>query len=748
MARGLKRKRDDGLKCSDSSERDSSQSPPQTDTKIIEVTKQILKWVEDEIRDKRKISYKCMTGDSLTEYIIEKISELKKVKKRKETIGVFGKSGAGKSALLSAILNKKGLLPSGDQHACTAVITQVEANMTDLKYKAEIEFFSEQEWSEDLENILQVLSDESEECDEELTENAKEKIICLFGKGAEKKTLEELKKDEKFDEVGKLLSEKKRFFSGDSTSITNFIKPFLTSRGNGILFWPVVKCVTIKVPNCHDFLEHIILVDLPGTGDCNKTRNNMWKEKLSSCSVVWIVSDITRALSNKETWEILKSCIHDITGGGQCERMAFICSKTDMIDPDEQEDNFSEHEQQYPEDENEKTRICIRKRNNITKKQVKEKFENSEFKKKFDADENFLQVFTVSSKEFFNKNSFLELRDTEIPELLDVLRKINSSCSRCSARDYVSKALGILCLIQSYQPDKNPDSEQMVETKGKLQKQFQDNLKKALADMHSHFDEILEKLDSCLTKGVDESMELCLKTACDEVISPPSKNNQWYHKTLEALCKHRGSYYSKTNEVDLNKCLANHMYNSIDEDFRKLIQSVLEQINKFSILNRDTLNPSQNTAEYYIQEFIKSEEANLKESLKEQTVKRKKEMHSSIKTVIQNALTSSYDRAAKEKGKGSMKRRQEILKEAIKSSKQKMFNDAKKGMLDMFADLQREIRKTLKCESTKSMDHSLQMSHENTLPDVSRYIDDLKRLEEELSDVIEQDEDEQITIYD
>lgn len=41
-------------------------------------------------------------------------------------------------------------------------------------------------------------------------------------------------------------------------------------------YWPLVKCVTVRVPN-NDLLEHVTLVDLPGNGDRNKSRDEMWK---------------------------------------------------------------------------------------------------------------------------------------------------------------------------------------------------------------------------------------------------------------------------------------------------------------------------------------------------------------------------------------------------------------------------------------------------------------------------------------
>lgn len=64
---------------------------------------------------------------------------------KKEVVGVFGKTGAGKSYLINSILDQGNLLPSGDVSACTSVMIQVEANMTrDGKYTAEIEFITQE----------------------------------------------------------------------------------------------------------------------------------------------------------------------------------------------------------------------------------------------------------------------------------------------------------------------------------------------------------------------------------------------------------------------------------------------------------------------------------------------------------------------------------------------------------------------------------------------------------------------------
>ncbi len=79
--------------------------------------------------------------------ILQRVSNSDKIDKdsrKKATIGIFGKSGEGKSSLLSAILGKQDFLPSGCFGACTAVVTQVEANLTDSNYTAKIELFSKE----------------------------------------------------------------------------------------------------------------------------------------------------------------------------------------------------------------------------------------------------------------------------------------------------------------------------------------------------------------------------------------------------------------------------------------------------------------------------------------------------------------------------------------------------------------------------------------------------------------------------
>ncbi|CAM4637680.1 unnamed protein product [Leuciscus chuanchicus] len=164
---------------------------------------------------------------------------------------------------------------------CTeSVVTQVEANVTDSNYIAEIELYSKEEWEKELKDLFRVLSDESEDRNDDVLEIAVEKITALYGDDAEKKTLEELKKYDKFAEIETFLSiNKKTISNNDVSEFANEVASYIlhSEASPGGWYWPLVKSVTFKVPDLHELLEHIVLVDIPGTGDCNKLRDDKWK---------------------------------------------------------------------------------------------------------------------------------------------------------------------------------------------------------------------------------------------------------------------------------------------------------------------------------------------------------------------------------------------------------------------------------------------------------------------------------------
>lgn len=51
---------------------------------------------------------------------------------------------------------------------------------------------------------------------------------------------------------------------------------------------------------------------------------------VGDCCVVWIVTEIKRAASKETAWKILSRVSRFIGNGGECQRICFICSKSDV----------------------------------------------------------------------------------------------------------------------------------------------------------------------------------------------------------------------------------------------------------------------------------------------------------------------------------------------------------------------------------------------------------------------------------
>ncbi|XP_067221798.1 nuclear GTPase SLIP-GC-like isoform X2 [Chanodichthys erythropterus] len=730
-SQGTKRKRDH--RSSDS----SIESLLTTDMEIMEHAKKIMKSVTDNLNQ----------AFLMHREIISKINQMNKVSRKKATMGIFGKTGDGKSSLLNAVLEKRDLLPSDSYGACTAIITQVEANLTNSNYIAEIELFSKEEWEKELKDLFRVLSDESDDVDEDLIETAVEKITALYGADAKKKTLEELKKDDKFAEIETILSTTKKTISNtDVFEFTDDVASYIqhSESSPGDWYWPLVKSVTIKIPDRHELLEHVVLVDIPGTGDCNKIRDDLWKSKLRECSFVWIVSAINRAIKDKEPWGILKYCTEELGPGGKCKRINFICTKTDEINPQGYIRSARLRRGPLTRDKSspEQKKECILHRNEHAKVDVKERLENSDIKKILNTDNDF-QVFTVSSNAFFDQELNLEHSETEIPKLQDDLRILNKNIRRELTRDYVNEAKGVLSLIQSVQLD---TEKKTAETKASIHIELKKNLLKGRKKLNKRFVNIHNVLEQCLSKGVEKSVQSCVTTTMDTILR--NKDGRRFHRILQSMCKNGGCYLPKNRDeklyLDLNKELAKNLHECLHDDFNKIFpkngktgKSLQEEIDKFSIIQSASAHP-RSSLQRHIQRYIRTEENKLKASLNKEIVEIKKEIYSSIQNKIEKEMASYYEKAAAATGIGSMKKRQEMLITSVDMIKHDMFNNAKKEVLKKFNNLKLYINDALKSELKKSMELSLLQPSKITIRDVSRETEQLERLSGQLERLSEQ----------
>ncbi|XP_061115302.1 nuclear GTPase SLIP-GC-like [Conger conger] len=700
--------------------------------------------------------------NSFLEDLKEKISSLKDYNhKEKIYIGFFGKTGAGKSSLINAIVEESQLLPSGSMRACTSVFVHVQANTESSKYKADIEFISAEDWKSELHFLQESLKKKNmpaKDC--EIANMAREKITAIYGEEGLKKDCTELvgasevleilstgRKTLTFDTAKELSKSIGCYIRSDKKSVKKSVRESdkksdkKSDTNEGKQFWPLVKQVIISLPKSPALLEGIVLVDLPGAGDVSKYRSDMWKECLSQCSSVWIVSEMKRALSEKVADEIFDTSLRTIAGGGECHNITFICTHTDVIDPE----NFRENHDITDEDLNinkdtleykkKEKQACILYRNDQFKEEIRELFKDKT--KKFllgdeDHSNEVFDVYTVSSEEFKKiaqgNSPVLDRNETELPALMEHIKKLYVSHFEKKVKDYVSDVSGVISYLH-FSKDALSSKNQSSNS------QEFSRLKKDLDNMCRRLNSTLSKVHTTLQEklkmGAKGAEITCLENATASVLEPKWCDNRGHHMTLKAMCRNDGYYQSRVL-VDLNYTLSEPMYKKMNEMFlttfgpgptRASIKGTFESFEKNFITN-DLLTEQKKKKkeEKYLRlVYIRTEQRKVHRNLEKEILQRKKLIYNSLSDSIRDTMKQTYQECSDIKGKKCLRKIQGKLKSAIEDFKKTMFHNSKTKMLKEFSDLQKFLVDQIKTQMTNALTLGLNQIPEDLtgFPDVS-----------------------------
>ncbi|KAL3053752.1 hypothetical protein OYC64_006137 [Pagothenia borchgrevinki] len=661
--------------------------------------------------------------DKLNKFLKNNITHLETDKR--EVVGVFGKTGAGKSSLINAVIGVKNLLPSGSISACTSVMIKVEANMRNSKYEAEIEFITKEEWKEELWTLFNFLGDNENQEKDEDDQDSVEKLSVLYGEEWRNKSPENLMDKKYFREIPEFLHSKIKMLTSDTAKelSAKFVKYTRSeskeedAKDVKRWYWPLVKCVTVRVPKS-GLLQHVTLVDLPGNGDRNKSRDRMWKKVVGNCSTVWIVTEINRAASEKEPWEILKESCSLMGNGGECRQIHFICTKSDNIGGSDDQSAAG-------------VRAQILKQNEQAKKQVKAEFSKlKEVKNQFG--EDCFKVFTVSSKEFLKKKR-LDPVDTEIPTLQEFLQDLNEWHSE--TLNYVSGARGILSLIQG------ASSREGANIKTAVSMELEEKLSLELDKVREPMKETLMAFEKYLSEGVEKSKSSCEKVL-KSVLYPTKKGG--FHKILKCVVENGGIHKTKKGKsININTKLTSCLTDSIDEEFKKTFPNEGNSgpfnrvINTFSLGTEKLMNKECENVKLQLT-FLKTEEEKMKTKLNKLIRERKKTIYSSLTTTIEETMKECYDGAKEIRGEGSLEKMRETIEMHVHDSKNVMFAQAKDAMMKQLTDLKLEILKKLESTMQESIDLSLKTDGDS-IPDVSVELEMVNKYYNELTECPDDD---------
>ncbi|KAJ7040285.1 hypothetical protein C8F04DRAFT_1254046 [Mycena alexandri] len=278
-----------------------------------------------ELRDE----WKCSTADM----------KGKSVQKPYKELGLWYQ-GAGKSTLVNALLGQRVLSAS----AALALQVITEISYRDVpNIEAVVDFISREQWAKDLARLIEDATDTTVDKEEEVTDTAfspayqaREKIYGIYPhlRNVSEKSwkVEELLDD---PVVQGYLGQTKVFVAKKDVNFQKELEQFLASALAGSdtrAFWPLVKIVKIIGP--FDVLSTgITLVDMPGHGDVDNTRDTMANENLKTADAICLVVGITRAKDDRDLHAYLHKHLCQTIIDGRIQEKSILITLTSADDP-------------------------------------------------------------------------------------------------------------------------------------------------------------------------------------------------------------------------------------------------------------------------------------------------------------------------------------------------------------------------------------------------------------------------------
>lgn len=236
-------------------------------------------------------------------------------------------------------------MPTNCMRACTASVTEISYNdSTDPAetYRAEIEFISADDWKAELyhlrTDLLDGNGDVTRDCTNAETDAgiAYAKIKAVYPKKT-KEMISRTTPDEFVEEpsVRKFLGSTKTLKALDAEALYTQLQTFVDSKEKNnektMEFWPLIKVVKMYV-KAAALASGACIVDLPGTQDSNAARAAVAEAYMKTCTAIWVVAPINRAVDDKTAKNLLgESFRRQLKYDGTYTSVTFICSKIDNL---------------------------------------------------------------------------------------------------------------------------------------------------------------------------------------------------------------------------------------------------------------------------------------------------------------------------------------------------------------------------------------------------------------------------------
>ncbi|KAG8506317.1 Nuclear GTPase SLIP-GC [Galemys pyrenaicus] len=620
-------------------------------------------------------------------------------------IGLFGSTGAGKSSLINAIIQQEMFLPVSGESSCTSCIVQVSSGCRE-QYEARIHLLSDQEWKEELRQLTRFLhgteepggEEEEEEAwgRDDAAEDARCKLQALYGHGAERRSYKELLRAKPKEKVpaSRVITLK----AEEAGELSLKLDPYIRTRPTGwegqrveteteTQLWPLIKYVEVTLPKSELIPEGVVLVDIPGTGDFNSKRDEMWKKTIDKCSVIWVVSDIERVSGGRAHEALLHESIKACQRGF-CSDVALVVTKTDKLHlPEYLSAGLFHSRSRSPS-------VCPPGKAGTEGSRCPELCSRGapagllQTQAKLPADSKALDasplVYTVSAQEYWQR-ALLSEEETEIPKLRETIRKRLLDQKRRRVTTYVTEAFGLLLLTDSFSSADTPPSEHShLSCLRRFVDEEVQRLERAVDQCFSHLQQPLQDGVRLARASYRRILGACLAR---------SRGNQGFHQTLKAVCLKNGVYASRTlARIDLNEALTQPIYDQIDPVFGGIFRAgkptglaLMPHIDAFkhSLQEKMTEIGIRNgwKDDRCKKSFLIQEVSAILGGLEGHILRRKRRLYESLATSIQSDLKACYEEAAQVTGRKACERMKDILRRGVdRQVAEGMFERARERM--------------------------------------------------------------------
>ncbi|TGJ86746.1 hypothetical protein E0Z10_g2034 [Xylaria hypoxylon] len=305
----------------------------------------------------------CYTDEEVDRWMKAIVDLRKRTAPARTVVGVVGNTGAGKSSVINALLDEERLLPTNCLRACTASPTEISFNYSDDPqelYRAEIEFISAEEWIRELQVLFSDLLDGNGQVSRDATKSdsdagiAYEKVKAVYPKKTREMLAQANPKDLASEPaVRVILGTTKVLKKETAKEVYQGMQHYVDSKEKStgpiskrdradipMEYWPLIKVVRIFT-KANALSTGAVIVDLPGVQDSNAARAAVAANYMKSCTGLWIVAPITRAVDDKTAKSLLgDSFKRQLKYDGTYSAVSFICSKTDDISITEAADSL------------------------------------------------------------------------------------------------------------------------------------------------------------------------------------------------------------------------------------------------------------------------------------------------------------------------------------------------------------------------------------------------------------------------